>query len=280
MQIIKNIKEMQTFADNKRKEGKTIAFVPTMGFLHEGHRSLLQKGREYDLLVMSIFVNPIQFGQNEDFDLYPRDIKRDLKIAEDEGVDIVFNPDICEMYPEGFETFVAVPELSRHLCGISRPSHFQGVATVVAKLFNIVKPHTAIFGEKDYQQLVIIKRFSQDMNFDIEIIGMPIVREQDGLAMSSRNYYLDIRERKAGLCVYRAIVKANDMFNNGIRNAGHILKELIKIIEREPLARIDYIKICDINTLEDMVYIKDKALVAVAVWIGKARLIDNCVLGG
>ncbi|MBI5681981.1 MAG: pantoate--beta-alanine ligase [Deltaproteobacteria bacterium] len=280
MQVIKTIKEMQAFADNKRKEGKTIALVPTMGFLHDGHKSLLKQGRRYDCLIMSIFVNPIQFGQNEDYNLYPRDFKRDLKIAEDEHVDIVFYPDTNEMYPHGFETFVSVPKISKHLCGISRPSHFQGVATVVAKLFNIVKPHIAIFGEKDYQQLVIIKKMTRDMNFDIEIIGMPIVRGKDGLAISSRNSYLDTREKKASLCIYRAIVKARDMFASGIRSAEDILKELIKIIEKEPLARIEYIKICDIDTLEDIVHIEDKAIVAIAAWLGRARLIDNCVLGG
>lgn len=280
MQVIKTIKEMQVFSNNARKQGKTIAFVPTMGFLHDGHKTLLKEGRKYDCLVMSIFVNPIQFAPNEDYNSYPRDMERDLRIAEDAGVDVVFNPEVNEMYPDGFKTSVEVKDLSKNLCGISRPSHFQGVATIVAKLFNIVQPDIAIFGQKDFQQMAIIKKMVKDLNLDIEIIGMPIVREKDGLAMSSRNGYLNTKEREASLCIYIAISKGMEIFNKGVRDVNEILKEVMNIIEKEPLAKIDYIKICGIDTLEDVKIIKNKALLAIAVFIGKTRLIDNCVLGG
>lgn len=279
MQIIKTIKEMQAFSNNARKQGKTIAFVPTMGFLHDGHKTLLKEGRKYDCLIMSIFVNPAQFAPNEDYNKYPRDMEMDLRIAEGEKVDVVFNPEVTEMYPDGFKTYIEVKDLSKNLCGISRPSHFQGVATIVAKLFNIVQPDIAIFGQKDFQQLVIIKRMVKDLNLDIEIISMPIVREKDGLAMSSRNSYLNTKEREASLCICRAIHEGMKIFNKGIRDVNEILKEVMNIIEKEPLAKIDYIKICNIETLEDIKIIKHKALLAIAVWIGKTRLIDNCVLG-
>ncbi|MBI5893923.1 MAG: pantoate--beta-alanine ligase [Deltaproteobacteria bacterium] len=278
MRIIKDIKEMQMFSDKTRKQGKIIAFVPTMGFLHDGHKSLLKEGRKYDCLVMSIFVNPTQFGPNEDYNSYPRDMERDLRIAEEEKVDIVFNPEVKDMYPDGFKTYVEVKDLSKNLCGLSRPSHFQGVAAIVAKLFNIVKPNIAIFGQKDFQQMSIIKKMARDLNFDIDIIGMPIVREKDGLAMSSRNTYLNTKERDASLCIYRAITKAKNMFNKGARDTDEILKEVRKVIELEAASKIDYIKICDIETLEDIKIIKNKALLAIAVFIGKTRLIDNCVL--
>lgn len=280
MQVIKTIKEMQMFSDKTRKQGKTIAFVPTMGFLHDGHKTLLKEGRKYDCLVMSIFVNPTQFAPNEDYNSYPRDMERDLRIAEDTSVDVVFNPEVKDMYPDGFKTYVEVRDLSKKLCGLSRPSHFQGVAAIVAKLFNIVKPNIAIFGQKDFQQMVIIKKMARDLNFDIEIIGMPIIREKDGLAMSSRNTYLNTKERGASLCIYRAIYKGEEIFNKGIKEASEILKEVRKIIELEAASKIDYIKICDIETLEDIKIIKDKALLAIAVWIGRTRLIDNCILGG
>ncbi len=251
-----------------------------MGFLHDGHKSLLKEARKYDCLVMSIFVNPAQFAPNEDYNKYPRDMKRDLRIAEDAGVDIVFNPEVNDMYPQGFETYLEVRDLSKNLCGLSRPLHFQGVATIVSKLFNIVKPDIAIFGQKDFQQMAVIKKMARDLDFDIEIIGMPIVREKDGLAMSSRNSYLDSKQRDASLCIYRVITIVKNMFDKGARDTGEILKEVRKVIELEAALKIDYIKICDIDTLEDIKIINDKALLAMAVWIGKTRLIDNCILGG
>ncbi len=281
MRLITDIQEMQRFSSDAKKAGKLIAFVPTMGCLHEGHASLLKKGRGLgDILVMSIFVNPIQFGPKEDYALYPRDLKRDLAAAEANSVDVVFHPAAEDMYMDGFQTYVNVERLDKHLCGISRPGHFMGVATVVAKLFHIVKPDIAIFGEKDFQQLVIIKRMVTDLHMDVAIVNMPIVREEDGLAMSSRNAYLNKDERKAALFLYTALMKGKDMFDKGVRDAGIILKVVRSVIESEPLARIDYITVCDVNTLEDADEIKGNALLALAVKIGKTRLIDNCILGG
>lgn len=279
MKLIANIREMQSFSSDAKSSGKTIAFVPTMGFLHDGHASLLKKGREAgDILVMSIFVNPTQFGPKEDYASYPRDLKKDLALAEANKVDVVFNPTAEEIYPTGFQTYIDVEHLSKHLCGISRPGHFRGAATVVAKLFNIVMPDIAIFGEKDFQQLAVIKRMVRDLNMEVNIISMPIVREPDGLARSSRNRYLNMDERKAALCLCNALVKGQSIFNNGIKDANTILKEARNIIETEPLAVINYIKVCDINTLEDLEKIADRALLAVAVKIGENRLIDNIVL--
>ncbi|HBR18017.1 MAG: pantoate--beta-alanine ligase [Deltaproteobacteria bacterium RIFCSPLOWO2_12_FULL_43_16] len=280
MKLITTIREMQSFSSDVKSSGKTITFVPTMGFLHDGHASLLKKGREVgDILVMGIFVNPTQFGPKEDYASYPRDLKKDLVVAEANKVDVVFNPTAEEIYPTGFQTYIDVEHLSKYLCGISRPGHFRGVATVVAKLFNIVMPDIAIFGEKDFQQLVVIKRMVRDLNMEVNIIDMPIVRESDGLAKSSRNSYLNMDERKAALCLCNALIKGKGIFNNGIKDANTILKEARNIIETEPLAVIDYIKVCDINTLEDLEKITDRALLAVAVKIGGNRLIDNCILG-
>jgi len=280
MQIITDINEMRHFSRDAKKKGKSIAFVPTMGYLHQGHASLLKKARNIgDVLVMSIFVNPAQFGLNEDYAAYPRDMARDTALAEANKADVVFYPAAQEMYPDGFQTYVDVKDLSRHLCGLSRPGHFRGVATVVVKLFSIVKPDIALFGEKDFQQAVIIKRVAQDLNMDVDIITMPTVREADGIAMSSRNSYLNKEERKAASCLYNAIKKGKDIFDNGVRNTDVILKEAMNIIKNEPLAAIDYIKVCDMNTLEDLDVIQNNALLALAVKIGKTRLIDNCMLG-
>jgi len=279
MRLITNIQEMRLFSSDVKKSGKTIVFVPTMGYLHDGHGSLLAKGRELgDILVMSIFVNPIQFGAKEDYAAYPRDLNNDLKMAEANKVDIVFSPTAEDMYPEGFQTYIEVERMSSHLCGLSRPGHFRGVATVVIKLFNIIKPDTALFGEKDFQQLLVIKRMVQDLNIGIDVVGMPIIREEDGLAMSSRNSHLNKSERKAALCLFQAIMKGKDMYESGIKDAEPILKEVRNIIEAEPLAVVDYIRVCDINTLEDLEKITDKALLALAVKIGKTRLVDNIVL--
>jgi len=279
MDIITGIKEMQDFSRRARGEGKIIAFVPTMGYLHQGHVSLMEEGkRRGDVLVMSIFVNPTQFGAGEDYERYPRDLERDQRLAQGAGVDVLFAPTVAEMYPQGYQSYLDVEEVTRHLCGLSRPTHFRGVTTVVCKLFNIVKPHLAIFGEKDFQQLVTIRRMVVDLNLEVEIVGMPTYREEDGLAMSSRNQYLSPDERKAALCLSRSLRKAQELFERGERNAERMVKEVRKIIETEKLATIDYVKICDSNTLKDLEYIDQEAVVALAVKIGKTRLIDNTVL--
>ena len=231
-----------------------------------------------DTLIISIFVNPTQFGPKEDYEKYPRDMQRDLKLAQKVGVDIVFTPSADEMYPDNFQTHVEVERVTQHLCGISRPGHFRGVTTIVAKLFNIVKPHLALFGQKDYQQLVTIKRMVEDLNMDIEIIGVPTVRERDGLAMSSRNTYLSPKKRKEAAKLYRALREGEELFRQSERNAAVILTTVREIIEEAKPTTIDYIKICDAHTLEDIEEIKNEAIIAVAVQIGKTRLIDNIIL--
>ena len=280
MQTITSIKETQAFSKRARIEGKTIALVPTMGFFHPGHLSLMEEGRKRgDLLVVSIFVNPTQFGAGEDYEDYPRDMERDQQLAKETGVDVIFSPTVAEMYPSDYQTWVNVEEVTKNLCGISRPAHFKGVTTVVCKLFTIVKPHVAIFGKKDFQQLVAIRQMASDLNFDIEIVGMPIYREEDGLAMSSRNKYLTSDERKAALCLFRSLKRAEELFAQGERKAEEIISEAKKIIEAERLARIDYLKICDVKTLKDVEQIiQEEVVLALAVKIGKARLIDNIVL--
>jgi pantoate--beta-alanine ligase len=279
MEIIVQTKEMQGRSEQRRREGMIIAFVPTMGYLHAGHISLMREGRKRgDVLVISIFVNPTQFGPGEDYDKYPRDLKQDLRLAQGAGVDIVFTPSVHEMYPEGFQTAVEVQRVTQNLCGASRPGHFRGVSTVVAKLFNIVKPHLAFFGQKDYQQLITIKQMVEDLNMDIEVIGMPTIREPDGLAMSSRNAYLNSKKRKEALVLYRSLVKAEELFGQGERSTATIIQEVRRIIEQENSATIDYVNICDAHTLEDIDEIKGEAVIAVAVKIGKTGLIDNIIL--
>jgi pantoate--beta-alanine ligase len=254
-----------------------------MGFLHDGHRELLRIGKREargGRLVLSIFVNPAQFGPREDYRAYPRDMGRDLSIAGEEGVDAVFAPKAEEMYPAGYETYVEVEGLSKYLCGRSRPGHFRGVATVVLKLFNVVMPHAAVFGKKDYQQLTIIKRMAKDLDLDIGIVGVETVREPDGLAMSSRNSYLGAAERQAASVIPRALFEAEALFSAGVRDGAEIRDKMKKIIEKEPLAVVEYIEVCDPDTLEDLSRITGSALVALAVRVGKARLIDNRVLKG
>ncbi len=280
MKIINSIVAMQALAIAPEREGRRIALVPTMGFLHEGHASLLRHGRSLgDVLVLSIFVNPIQFGQNEDLDRYPRDVERDCRIAEACGVDIVFMPTAAEVYPPGFQTGVSVRNLSLPLCGASRPGHFEGVATVVAKLFNIVRPDVALFGTKDYQQLAVIRRMTGDLNMPVEIIGMPIVREADGVAMSSRNAYLSPFERQSATCLMRALIHAREMFAAGERSVAILLNETRAVIEKEASAVIDYIEFREGSTLQELEVADDSTLLALAVKIGKTRLIDNTVLG-
>ena len=279
MQTINSIKEMQTFSNREMGEGKTIALVPTMGFFHPGHLSLMEEGgRRGDFLVVSIFVNPTQFGAGEDYENYPRDMEKDQKLAEETGVDVIFAPPVDEMYPSDYQTCVNVEEVTRNLCGISRPAHFRGVTTVVCKLFSIVKPSFAIFGEKDFQQLVAIRQMVSDLNIDVKIVGMPIYREEDGLALSSRNKYLTPDERKAALCLFRSLMRAKELFRQGERKTEEILSEVMSIIKAEQLAEIDYVKICDVKTLKDIEQINQETVLALAAKIGKTRLIDNIIL--
>jgi pantoate--beta-alanine ligase len=279
MQLIKDIHEMQAMAEENRRSGKKIALVPTMGALHQGHLSLMDYGREKaDLLVVSIFVNPIQFGPKEDFEKYPRDIQEDSRSTEKRGVDIIFSPEPKALYPEFFQTYVTVDQVTQHLCGAVRPGHFRGVTTVVCKLFHIVKPHLAIFGQKDFQQLIVIQQMVTDLNMDVEVVGRPTIREADGLAMSSRNRYLSPQERGSARTLSRALMEAQTLFQKGERKTEILLDRVVDVIGRHPEARIEYAKICHPRTLEELTVIKDQGLLALAVWIGATRLIDNCLL--
>ncbi len=280
MQIITTIKEMREITGRTRAEGRTIAFVPTMGYLHEGHASLLREGRKLgDMLVLSIFVNPAQFGAGEDFEAYPRNLERDAGMAAEAGVDVVFAPNAREMYPEGYQTYVNVETLTLPMCGASRPGHFRGVTTVVAKLFNIVTPHVALFGEKDFQQLAVIRRMVADLNMDLEIVGMPIVREADGLAMSSRNSYLSPEERKSALCLSRSLDAVNKEYGNGVKSVEQLRKIVFGVLESEPSAVVEYVDFRHKDTLEEVENAFGDTLLALAVRIGKTRLIDNMVIG-
>lgn len=279
MRIIEHISEMQRQSDAWRAEGQRIALVPTMGFLHEGHLQLLRTARGLATkCVISIFVNPAQFSPNEDFDSYPRDIQRDVKLSGAEGMDVAFVPEIEEMYPKGFQTYVNVMEVTRNLCGQSRPVFFRGVTTVVSKLFHAVKPHIAVFGEKDFQQLVTIRRMVQDLNMDITIVGGPTVREEDGLARSSRNAYLTPEERPTALRLSRSLREAQKLVDAGERDSAAILKTVGDFITTGGGARIDYVKLCNPETVEDVERIEGPTLLALAVWVGKTRLIDNSIL--
>jgi len=279
MWSVDSIREMRDWSEEQRRQKKRIAMVPTLGFLHKGHLELVREGRRRgDLLVVSIFVNPTQFAPNEDFNTYPREFERDRKILAGEDVDILFHPSKSEMYPDGYQTNVEVDQLSRFLCGAVRPGHFRGVATVLVKLFNIVRPHVAVFGLKDYQQFLVVHRMVEDLNLDVEIVGFPTVREQDGLAMSSRNHYLSEQERTAALCLRRALGRAEALVQQGERDGKGIIKEVTAEIANEPLARLEYVQLCDPENLEAIKTIQDKALLALSVWIGKARLIDHSLL--
>jgi pantoate--beta-alanine ligase len=261
-------------------DGKKIAFVPTMGYFHEGHLSLMKEAKKMaDCSVVSIYVNPTQFGPKEDFSKYPRDLDRDLKMAESVNVDVIFYPPDNEMYPANYQTYVDVEKVTQNLCGMSRPGHFRGVATVCNKLFNIVKPDFAVFGKKDFQQFVTIKRMVDDLNMDIQIVGFPTVRESDGLAMSSRNKYLNKDERKSALTLFKALKLAQKLYSNGEKKSSVIITEVEKLIKRAPFTTIDYIKICDTRTLKDADKIKNQSVIALAVKVGKTRLIDNHVFG-
>ncbi|MBM4275005.1 MAG: pantoate--beta-alanine ligase [Deltaproteobacteria bacterium] len=276
MEIVSNSKEMQDLALRWREEGRKIVLVPTMGFFHQGHLSLMEHGRTLgDRLVVSLFVNPAQFGPTEDLQRYPRDLDRDAALAREKGVDVLFTPTPEQMYPEGYQTYVEVEKLSQGLCGASRPGHFRGVATVVLKLFNLVQPHAAIFGEKDYQQLMVIRRLTADLNLPIGIVGCPIVREPDGLAMSSRNTYLSPEERAAALSLSYALKGAQKLAAAGEKSGEKILELVRKIIPRVPHTRIDYLALVHPETLEEVETLQGEARLALAVWVGDTRLIDN-----
>ena len=278
MQVTKTVEETRKQIKQWKKEGKTIGLVPTMGFLHEGHASLIRKCREQnDIVVVSDFVNPTQFGPNEDLEAYPRDFERDSKLCESLGADLIFAPSPEDMYHDP-HAFVSIDTLSETLCGKTRPIHFKGVCTVVTKLFHIVAPDRAYFGEKDAQQLAIIRKMVKDLKFDIEIVGCPIVREEDGLAKSSRNTYLNDKERQAALCLSRAVKTGKEVIYTGA-DAKEVLNPMKAIIEAEPLARIDYVMMVDALTMQPIEKADRDVLVAMAVYIGKTRLIDNFSYG-
>lgn len=280
MEIIPLIRDMQRWSEARRLEGKKIAFIPTMGFLHEGHLSLVREGKKHgDVVVVSIFVNPIQFNQQTDFDKYPKSFEQDRQMLEEVGTDALFAPNAPEMYPEGFQTAVEVEKVSQSLCGAFRPGHFRGVATVVSKLFNIVKPHVAIFGEKDFQQCVVIQRMVKDLSFDLEILPMPTIREVDGLAMSSRNARLSAAERQTSLCIARALNSAAEMVQRNERRADLILRSVRDILAQQGGVRLEYASLCHPETLEEVSEVTRPTLLAIAAWVGEVRLIDNRVIG-
>ena len=279
MKIVETIAEVREQVKQWKKEGLTVALVPTMGYLHEGHRSLMERARkENDRVVVSVFVNPTQFGPNEDLASYPRDLEHDAALCDSVGVDLIFHPTPEEMYPKGFCSFVDMDVLTKELCGLSRPVHFRGVCTVVSKLFHIVTPDRAYFGEKDAQQLAVIKRMVLDLNLDIEIVGCPIVREADGLAKSSRNTYLSPEERKAALVLSRSIFAGKELAESGETDAHKLVQAMTDIISAEPLARIDYVKVVDLLTMQQIDKLDRPFLAAIAVYIGKTRLIDNFMM--
>jgi len=279
MQIITDPREMQNQASAWREQGLYLAFVPTMGYFHAGHLSLMEYGRSRgDRLVVSIFVNPTQFGPQEDLDRYPRDLERDCQLAAQVGVDLVFAPAAVQMYPPGYQTYVEVTEVTKGLCGASRPGHFRGVATVVLKLFNLVQPHVAIFGEKDYQQLITIQRLVADLNLPIEVVGRPLVREEDGLAMSSRNVHLKPEERRTALKLSQALFRARELAAQGVRSKEELFTAIRPLLANDPLLSLDYLVLLDPQTLAEIATIARQARLAVAAWVGKTRLIDNILL--
>lgn len=279
MKVVNTINEVREAVKAWHKQGLTVGLVPTMGYLHEGHASLIARAsKENDRVVVSDFVNPIQFAPNEDLASYPRDIDRDAKVCEENGADIIFHPTPEEMYHKDFSTFVDITGPSEELCGKSRPIHFRGVCTVVSKLFLIVAPDRAYFGQKDAQQLAVIKRMVRDLNFDIEIVGCPIIREADGLAKSSRNTYLSPEERKAAVILHKALEKGKELVLNGEKSAKVVIDTVTQIINSEPLAKIDYVQVVDFPNIKVVEDINGDILTAVAVYIGKTRLIDNFII--
>ncbi len=278
MKIVHTIKEVREIVSGWRREGKSVGFVPTMGYLHEGHKSLIEKSVSMnDKTVVSVFVNPTQFGPNEDLARYPRDLDRDAKLVESAKADLIFNPEPSEMYGPHFTTTVNTSEVTEHLCGAKRPVHFGGVCLVLTKLFNIVKPDRAYFGQKDAQQLAVVRRFVRDLNFDIEIIGCPIIREDDGLAKSSRNTYLSLEERKAAPILYKSLMEGKKLLDNGERDANKIIKAITDVLNTEKLAKVDYVSIVDNENIQPVTTVKGEVLVAIAVYIGTTREIDNII---
>lgn len=279
MKVVDTIPRMSTLVNIFKKEGKTVGLVPTMGYLHEGHLSLIRAARKHtDVVVVSIFINPMQFGPKEDFEKYPRDLKRDEQMATAAGADVIFYPSAKDIYPAGYSTYVIVESLTDNLCGASRPGHFKGVTTIVAKLFNIVKPNIAYFGQKDAQQAVIIKKMTQDLNMGVEVKVMPIVREADGLAMSSRNVFLSASERRDAVVLRESLKKAESAVSSGEKEAKKIIKIMEDAIARVPGAKIDYVSIVSTADLKDVKLINREVLIAIAVFIGKTRLIDNVII--
>ena len=279
MQVIEQIADMRAWSEGERRRDRRIVFVPTMGSLHDGHLSLVRDAKTRgERVVVSIFVNPMQFGPSEDFAKYPRDLQHDRALLESLGIDVLFHPTVAEIYPDGYQTHIEVENLSLPLCGSVRPGHFRGVATVVAKLFNIVRPHVAIFGEKDFQQLQIVRRLVRDLSMDIEIVGHPIVREADGLAMSSRNAYLTPEERRAAVCLSRALCQAEKRVRRGETSAAALLRGVAAELGKEPLAQVEYAKLCDADSLQEIDRVQGTAVLALAVRFGRARLIDNRVI--
>lgn len=281
MNIYHTIKETRRFVKEARSAGKTVGFVPTMGYFHDGHLELMRQAKKQcDVVVVSIFVNPTQFGPNEDFAQYPRDMERDVQMSRDVGVDAIFNPGVEEIYPEGYCTYIEVERITEKLCGLTRPGHFRGVATVVTKLFNIVQPDRAFFGQKDAQQVLVIERMAADLNMDLEIVTVATKREADGLAMSSRNIYLDNAQRQAALVLSRSLRAAADTVAAGEKDIAAIRRLVVDMINAEPLAEIDYVEIYSHPDLSVVERFSGSALLALAVRIGKTRLIDNTILGG
>lgn len=279
IQTIHDVIEMRAYSEDLRRKGQTIAFVPTMGYLHDGHLSLMREARRHgDILVLSIFVNPAQFAPHEDFDSYPRDMDRDMGLAEKAGVDVVFIPNHKDLYPQGFQTYVSLENLPNHLCGISRPIFFTGVATVVTKLFNIVMPQVAVFGEKDYQQLTVIRRMVQDLNLNVRIIGGPTVREPDGLAMSSRNAYLKPSQRASALSLYQSLIHARELVEKGVGDASRLIAQASERLMACPETVIEYIAVVDAETLEDVSTVQRPSRMVLAVNVGNTRLIDNMAI--
>lgn len=279
MRVIETINDLKAIIKSQKTSNKSIGFVPTMGYLHEGHLSLAKQSiSDNDFTIMSIFVNPTQFGPNEDFDKYPRDTERDLSLAENVGVDVVFMPSVEELYPQGYKTYVEVNDITEVLCGASRKGHFRGVTTIVSKLFNIVTPDKAYFGQKDAQQAIVIKKMVSDLNIQVEVVTCQIIRESDGLAMSSRNVYLSPEERSAAVILSQTLFWAEKEILNGQNDIALIIEKIKNKISSEELAKIDYVEALDLSTLEPIKTSNDSILIALAVWFGKTRLIDNVMI--
>lgn len=279
MQIVAAVEEVRKQVKAWREEGLSVGLVPTMGYLHEGHKSLIDKAVEQnDRVVVSVFVNPIQFGPTEDLATYPRDLERDAALCENAGASLIFHPEPEDMYFDDFCTYIDMEHLTKGLCGKTRPTHFRGVCTVVGKLFNIVQPDRAYFGQKDAQQLAVIRRMVRDLNFNLEIVGCPIIREEDGLAKSSRNTYLSPEERQAAVILHKGLTKGEELIRAGEKSAEVVKKAIRDIIESEPLAKIDYVEIVDFDNIQEKAVLDGSILAAVAVYIGKTRLIDNFII--